>query len=278
MTTTTTTTTTKAAALLLASVVCVACAGTAPIGSTPASASGAASSAASSPPETSSAPAPTTPETTEPSVDPATASSSPTTEPTPEPTPRCEAEIAGEPDPAKLVPSQANIYGAGKEEPPAPAGGGGGVLPSEIDLPPGAGRIVTFEVQGCVNPIDFRPDTWTDAGGTPPGPTNTASFEGISGIVHTTKWMFLTGVFLTDDPPADPAPERLDFSEDDAFDLLDPLIAQTFYIGEGEGRRVRVPDEATRLFLGFADGYLAVGPPGWYANNRGELEVTVTVE
>jgi len=43
------------------------------------------------------------------------------------------------------------------------------------------------------------------------------------------------------------------------------------------GRRYEVPPEATRLFLGFADGFFYLGEPGWYGNNGGELEVTVEV-
>lgn len=45
--------------------------------------------------------------------------------------------------------------------------------------------------------------------------------------------------------------------------------------GNGRGRRYEVPAEATRLFLGFADGYGYEGPPGWYGNNAGKLEVDV---
>ena len=34
---------------------------------------------------------------------------------------------------------------------------------------------------------------------------------------------------------------------------------------------------AARLYLGFADGYLCVGHPGWYGNNDGALSVSVKV-
>jgi hypothetical protein len=90
--------------------------------------------------------------------------------------------------------------------------------------------------------------------------------------------MFLVGVFLTDDEPSDPAPPPLDFTGDEEFEELAPEIAQTFFIGDGEGRTFRVPTGATRLFLGFADAFLYEGPPGWYGNNAGEFEVTVAVE
>ena len=87
--------------------------------------------------------------------------------------------------------------------------------------------------------------------------------------------MFLTGVFLADGPPRRPAPARLDVTRRERYRSLAPRIAQTFYVGSGKGSTVRVPAGATRLFLGFADGYLYVGPPGWYGNNGGALSVTV---
>ena len=101
------------------------------------------------------------------------------------------------------------------------------------------------------------------------------SYGGISGIVHRRNGMFLVGVFLTDDPAPRPPPRRLDFTRRERFHVLAPRIAQTFLVGDGKGRSYRVPARATRLFLGFADGYLYKGLPGWYGNNEGELSVTV---
>lgn len=109
------------------------------------------------------------------------------------------------------------------------------------------------------------------------GPTDVESFEGISGIVDGHNGMFLVGVFLSDSAPSDPAPARLDFTDGEPFDMLEPEIAQTFLIGDGVGRRFRVPPAATRLFLGFADAYLYRGKPGYYGNNSGTLEVSVEV-
>lgn len=34
---------------------------------------------------------------------------------------------------------------------------------------------------------------------------------------------------------------------------------------------------ATPLFLGFADGFLDTGDPGWYGNHAGQVQVTVDV-
>ena len=195
---------------------------------------------------------------------PATARATPTAPPTCEPL-------------ACRVLATANIFGAGHEFPPVPGGGGRGTMPPELSLPTGAARTVSFpSVSGQVNPIrDSAP--WNGPEGNKVGPTDVESFEGISGILDSHNAMFFVGVFLSDAEPADPAPERLDFTGKEDFELLEPRIGQTFFIGDGGARRFRVPAEATRLFLGFADAYFYVGPPGYYNNNQGELLVKVFI-
>jgi hypothetical protein len=100
--------------------------------------------------------------------------------------------------------------------------------------------------------------------------------------------MFLAGVFLTDDEPVDPAPARLDFSANDSFTDLSPLINQAFFIGDGltgtgsgAVQRFHVPAEATRLFLGFEDafgfGFPGGLPPSSYADNVGSLTATFEI-
>ena len=173
------------------------------------------------------------------------------------------------------VPGKANIYGAGRAHPPDPGGGGPGVRPRVWQLPDGAHRVVSFPgISGQVNPIVGTTED-NGPGGDGVGPTDVTSYRGLSGIVHRRNGMFLVGVFLTDDPPAGQAPPRLDFTKRERFRSLSPRIGQTFFVGDGERRSYRVPPEATRLFLGFADGYDYQGPPGWYDNNGGELSVTV---
>jgi len=90
--------------------------------------------------------------------------------------------------------------------------------------------------------------------------------------------MFLVGVFLTDATPADPAPARLDFTSNDNFTSLTPLLGQTFFIGDGltgtgvgARQQFTIPAAATRLFLGFADASFLRGNPGAYSDNAGSL-------
>ncbi len=175
----------------------------------------------------------------------------------------------------ETVSGQANIFGAGRKYPPAPAGGGPGVRPPVWRLPEGSDRIVTFpRTAGRVNPIVGGADD-NGAAGDRVGATDVTSYRGLSGIVHRRNGMFLTGVFLAGDPPAGGAPPRLNFTGRERFERLAPRIGQTFFIGDGQDHSYRVPSRAIRLFLGFADGYLYKGAPGWYGNNSGELSVTV---
>jgi hypothetical protein len=183
----------------------------------------------------------------------------------------------------------ANIFGAGRDGPPAPGGGGAGVLPPVVVLPTNASRVTFPSVSGRVNPIIGMADSNGPAGDNV-GPTDVESLEGISGIFHRTNGMFLVGVFLTDESPSSPAPARLNFSpfeipqpgtvlvpDGEEFDELAPEIGQTFFVGDGKGRSYVVPAEATRLFLGFADAFGYEGCPGWYGNNAGHLTVKVKV-
>jgi hypothetical protein len=181
----------------------------------------------------------------------------------------------------QVVPGTANIFGAGRDEAPAPGGGGAGSLPPVWELPPGSTMVSIPCATGEVTPLTAQPLMNGPAGdrrGAGGESTGVSSYEGISGITNRNGGMFLVGVFLTDAVPSDPAPERLDFTDNEDFGELAPEIAQTFFIGDGVGRSFRIPAGATRLFLGFADAYLYRGPPGWYGNNGGELEVTVAVQ
>lgn len=184
-----------------------------------------------------------------------------------------ELILAGE---TLTVPATANIYGAGLEEPPSPGGGGGGTMPPGWQLPKGSTHTVRFASKGKVTPIE----------GTAPlnGPNGTRAYEtsvvatgGISGIKHKTLQMFLVGVFLTDAPPGESEPPRtLDFTKPLPSNLLAPRIGQVFFIGDGKRYRYLVPKRATRLYVGFADGFFGGGSPGYYSNNAGELVVTMS--
>lgn len=107
------------------------------------------------------------------------------------------------------------------------------------------------------------------------GPLFTRGAEnGISGIRVTTS--ALIGVFLDSHlPTTSPAPSGLNFeglTRD--FLTLSPELKQVFFIGDGRTsssviQKFYVPNGATRLFLGTADG------SGWY-NNGGGFNTNIT--
>jgi len=168
------------------------------------------------------------------------------------------------------VDSHANIFGAGHSVPLR----AGGELPPFIDLPQGTDRVLSIlGVTGIVGSA-LGADNEAEGGSFR---TNLIADSGISGIIHNTKSLFLTGVFIGTDEPVEPAPPTLDFSSD--FTELTPLLNQSFFIGDGqvgvgEGaiQAFHIPDGAIRLYLGFADGRNFTGSPGAYSDNTGALE------
>jgi hypothetical protein len=136
-----------------------------------------------------------------------------------------------------------------------------------------------FAVEGKVS---FAPGV--QPGNNPDGDNNfgmTNYGDGISAPV-TVRDNSLLGVFLGSASPTGSAtPGRLDFGTDIAFQSLAPEIGQIFFIGDGltsdsktgatDGlpQAFVVPKDATRLFLGTADGV------GWF-NNSGSFSVSAT--
>lgn len=85
--------------------------------------------------------------------------------------------------------------------------------------------------------------------------------------------MFLAGVFLGPGAPRGRPPTKTATTA--------PVLGQVFYVGNGQkaGAPVafKVPDGATRLFFGIADGYSFRGAPGYYSDNAGEFAATFSV-
>lgn len=175
------------------------------------------------------------------------------------------------------VDATANIFGAGYSTPPAPGGGSGGTLPPEVSFAAGSGQVLT--VTDVTGTVSLTPGYPSNGSGNTSFATNISSYNGISGIVDPNRSGFLVGVFLGDAQPSNPAPPRLTFDDQSPFTSLSPLLDQTFLIGIGRTpggviQTFDVPAGATRLYLGFADGYGYSGLPGEYQDNSGSLQVT----
>ena len=184
-----------------------------------------------------------------------------------------------------VVNATCNIFGAGHTVAPDPAGGGGGELPTYIVLPADHGASLQFlSIEGTVGCCGSL--TGSESGGPDGAPreagTHISSYNGVSGISHDTRAMFLVGVFLTDAEPSDPAPAVLSFTGGGTPETLTPEVGQTFFIGDGRSdggalQSFSIPAGATRLALGFADGGAFVGAPGFYSDDVGSLTATVSI-
>ncbi len=183
------------------------------------------------------------------------------------------------------VDGRTNIFGAGHTTAPAPNGGGGGLLPIAIPLAVQSSPLVltfgaiTGQIIGNTSRCQFN---GPDGGTVCRQSTNVSSFGGISGIRHDSRTVFLVGVFLDGSEPNDPAPPVLNVTS--ANEILDftPVLRQVFYIGDGRTadgtiQQFRVPEGATRFYLGFVDNFDSTPTtpqsPGFFNDNGGFLTV-----
>jgi hypothetical protein len=197
-----------------------------------------------------------------------------------------------------IVSANANIYGAGQENPP-----GGGVLPPSVSLKahyqcvsfkrvrgsltqlpqaatcPTADRCITLDLSEPEHTHLNDPD---GVGAYPPTSSNTG-YGSISGIKAPFAG-YLVGVFVGKHGPKGPAPTALDFTTGagTGFTTLAPALDQTFFIGDGltgddTGNRqtFTVPADAAALYLGISDAGGFNGPPGAYFDNKGKIKVEV---
>lgn len=156
-----------------------------------------------------------------------------------------------------------------------------------VSLPNGLGRVLrVLNVTGAVSGAPAWPLVSADGGTTAPcgaGGTDIPSGPYYAGIVAD-RTMFLCGMFSGPGPLA-PAPSRLEFRGAGDFEHLWPALRQPFFIGDGRStgngsvQTFAVPDGATRLYLGFAEGQPCfTGPWGGNCDNAGELAVTLSYE
>ena len=135
---------------------------------------------------------------------------------------------------ALAIDARANIFASGLGAVP----GGDGLLPPSFGLPIGIGRLLTFSsVAGLVDCVRIRAPRFGPDGSNCTGFLGTyiLSANGIAGITHDSRQMFLTGVFLDATAPTDPPPASLVFAGAGASSFADlfPGLDQPFFIGDG---------------------------------------------
>jgi len=173
------------------------------------------------------------------------------------------------------VDGKSNIYASGQ------ATAFSGLLPPTFRFSAGPNQILRVSASGtvgCVGGASNPPDGSIGGGC---GSTNLTALNGLSGIQHRSRAMFLVGVFLTDGPAPNPAPPAMDVTNDAGFTRVNPRIGQVFFVGDGSGtggaQSFHIPPTATRAFFGFADGFSFQGEPGYYDDNQGALQVTASL-
>ncbi|HEY1130655.1 MAG TPA: PEP-CTERM sorting domain-containing protein [Roseateles sp.] len=118
------------------------------------------------------------------------------------------------------------------------------------------------------------------------GSTNVLPLNGLSGIFGNTQ-LGLVAVFTSEaDPFGQTAPASLNWNASTQAGTQSPLLNQVFFVGDGHAGLNKpagqllsfvAPAGATRLYIGFADSYSFSGLPGYYSDNRGELNYTLTL-
>jgi hypothetical protein len=187
-----------------------------------------------------------------------------------------------------VVPGTAVIWGAGLGSAPA---GSGAILPPSISFGLNDASSISFSsITGTVGFGTGYAMNTADGQSSGFSGTNIDGYAGggISGIQFNGRQFFLLGVFLGPNAATGAAPAKLVYdSASSNNSVFSPLLAQVFFIGDGQGsagqQTFNVPTGATRLFWGFADGAPGFGSPSQpalpngYADNTGSLSVNYSL-
>ncbi|MBL9151910.1 MAG: VCBS repeat-containing protein [Verrucomicrobiales bacterium] len=177
-----------------------------------------------------------------------------------------------------IVPGEANLWLSGQPEftPAEEEDVAFAQSPVLADIALVPGHDLVFQVFGGTH-------NGPDPGTTGPDGGDAANHSPENGIGPMSAPLnALVGVFVNDDTPAQPAPSLLlDFSNPDNRNLpiLQPGLRQPFFIGDGlddelNTQHFRVPEGATRLFLGSFDAFTNKGNFGQFTVIVDQMEPT----
>lgn len=169
------------------------------------------------------------------------------------------------------------IFSAGGNASSASMGGTDAVLAAQFGA--ATGRVLTLSASGNVS---CTTGIWNGADGGCLGlSTSLSPVNDLSGIQASGDAMFLMGVFLQDVLPSSAPVSSVYSAGSYSNSSFSPLLGQVFFIGDGmtgTGSGVPqtfiVPNGATRLYLGFGDGFAFTGNPGYYYDNAGAVTVS----
>lgn len=178
------------------------------------------------------------------------------------------------------LPATADIYLAGTGEDDEVSISDAGTRPLRIVLD-GAGTVRFPSVSGELGACSGCTPESVDGGNETFANTNLTAINGISGVLHEDRTLFVVGVFLGDGDADEE--DQVDLSDADSEETQEPGIGEVFFIGDGKSgngdeQEIVVPDGAETLYLGFADGYAFQGVPGAYGDNSGNVDIEVTLD
>ena len=174
------------------------------------------------------------------------------------------------------VPGTADIYLVGTDEVDL---GNPGTQPVSVDVD-GAGSVSFQDVKGQLAACSGCPPEGVDGGNLSFGSTALTAVNGISGVTHSDRTLFLVGVFIGDGKLD--RTDVVDLSDANSKTEQHPALGQPFFIGDGKDshgdrQKVDVPDGAKEMYVGFADGFSFAGQPGAYDDNTGTVSLKVDV-
>jgi hypothetical protein len=180
------------------------------------------------------------------------------------------------------VPATSDIYLAGASDEMEAQLSDPGSRPVSVDVD-GAGKVSFPSVEGDVSACAGCEPESPDGGNLSFGSTGITAFNGIAGVTFADRTLFVVGVFVGDDQPTQPADAVVDLSGADDEATQEPELGEPFFIGDGETadgdvQEVVVPDDATTLYVGFADAYGFYGTPGAYGDNDGTVDIEVSID
>ncbi|MDZ5623603.1 hypothetical protein SFC88_22440 [Nocardioides sp. HM23] len=180
------------------------------------------------------------------------------------------------------VPATSDIYLAGASEEMEAQLSDPGTRPVSVDVD-GAGTVSFPSVEGELSACSGCEPESPDGGNISFGSTGITAFNGIAGVTFADRTLFVVGVFVGDDQPTQPDDAVVDLSGADDETTHEPGLGEPFFIGDGETgdgevQEVVVPEDATTLYVGFADAYGFYGTPGAYGDNEGSVDVEVSID
>lgn len=180
------------------------------------------------------------------------------------------------------LPATANIYLVGASDETAAQLSDPGSDPVSVDVD-GAEKVSFPSVKGELGACDGCEPEPPDGGQISFASTAITGFNGIAGVSHVDRTLFVVGVFVGEDQPDQPADAVVDLSDANGETEQNPELGEPFFIGDGETadgdvQEIGVPDGAQTLYLGFADGFGFAGAPGAYGDNHGSVDIEVTVD